>query len=179
MDWDHDGRTDVLSGSWPGEIYFFRGREDGGFAEAETLQSEQGEAVNVGSAAAAHAADWNGDGLLDLLVGVIDGSVSFLPRQQRDGALVLGEPQRLDLRFLDDVAISDAGPVAADWDGDGRLDLLVGADDGSVWLFRGRREDPGLGLSEGSQLVPPSPARGGDAFRQDGDWGHRIKLCPT
>ena len=33
MDLDGDGRSDILSGSWPGEIYFFRRLTDGSFAE--------------------------------------------------------------------------------------------------------------------------------------------------
>ena len=45
----------------------------------------------------------------------------------------------------------DAAPVAADWDGDGVLDLLVGAEDGSVVWYRNagtprapKLERPGL-----------------------------------
>ena len=41
----------------------------------------------------------------------------------------------------------DAAPVAADWDGDGRLDLVVGAEDGSVVWCRnaGTAREPTAG----------------------------------
>ena len=42
MDLDGDGRTDILSGSWPGEIYFFRRKADGTFAVAEKLKDRHG-----------------------------------------------------------------------------------------------------------------------------------------
>ena len=178
MDWDHDGRTDVLSGSWPGEVYFFRRGEDGAFAAGETLKDAAGQPVNAGSAAAAHATDWNGDGRLDLLIGVIDGSVYFVPREQRDETLALGEPQRLKLKLPAEHALSDAGLVAADWDADGRLDLLVGAGDGSVWFFRNVGGPGQPQLAEGVRLIPESPVGwGGDAVRQESDWGVRVKLC--
>ena len=32
MDLDGDRRADLISGSWPGEIYFFRRQPDGKFA---------------------------------------------------------------------------------------------------------------------------------------------------
>ena len=48
MDLDGDGRTDIISGSWPGEIYFFRRQSDGKFAAGVTLKGLDGKPINVG-----------------------------------------------------------------------------------------------------------------------------------
>ena len=69
MDLDGDGRTDVISGSWPGEIYFFRRLADGTFAAGVPLKHAGGKVVNVGRRSAAFAVDWDGDGKLALLLG--------------------------------------------------------------------------------------------------------------
>lgn len=178
MDLDGDGRSDILSGSWPGEIYFFRRRADGTFAAAEKLKDRQGKAINVGSASSAFAADWDGDGRLDLLVGTVLGEVYFLPREGREGTPVFGSPRRLHAEGQPLKVAGDAAPVAADWDGDGRLDLIVGAEDGSVVWYRndGSPREPKLGAAR--RLIGPSPIGwGGDDKRRPGDWGLRVKPC--
>ena len=48
MDLDGDGIKDILSGSWPGEIFLFRGQRDGGFAPPEKLKDKKGNIINVG-----------------------------------------------------------------------------------------------------------------------------------
>jgi hypothetical protein len=66
VDFDDNGRTDVLSGSWPGELYIFRRNEDGTFAEGETLKDKDGKPIHTGNASTVFAVDWNGNGCLDL-----------------------------------------------------------------------------------------------------------------
>ncbi|MFO0846868.1 MAG: VCBS repeat-containing protein, partial [Gemmataceae bacterium] len=71
----------------------------------------------------------------------------------------------------------DAGPFAADWDGDGKTDLVVGAGDGSVWLYRnvGTAREPKL--AEGVQLVPPGEASYGADVPKEPRRGVRAKVC--
>jgi hypothetical protein len=178
VDLDGDGRGDILSGSWPGEIYFFRRNADGTFAAGRQLKDRGGKAINVGSGSSAFAVDWNGDGKIDLLVGNVLGEVYFIPNEGSGKDLAFGKPRRLEADGQPLKVNGDAAPVAADWDGDGRLDLVVGAEDGSVVWYRnaGSRQEPRLEAAR--PLIPKSPLGwGGDDKRRPGDWGLRVKPC--
>jgi hypothetical protein len=178
VDLDGDGRTDVLSGSWPGEIYFFRRKADGSFAGAEVLKDRHGKPLNVGQASAAFAVDWDGNGTTDLLVGNLLGHVYLIPNEARGRGLAFGTPRRLEAAGRPIQVNGDAAPVVADWDGDGRPDLIVGAEDGSVVWYRnvGSARQPRLEAAR--PLVGPSPVGwGNDEQRKPGQWGRRVKPC--
>ena len=147
MDLDDDGRTDVLSGSWPGEISFFRRKADGTFAAAENLKDRRGKLLNVGSASSAFAADWDGDGRRDLIVGTMLGEVHIIPNAGRAGELAFGSSRPMEADGKPIKVAGDAAPAAADWDGNGTLDLIVGSEDGSVMWYRntGTQRAPKLG----------------------------------
>ncbi len=103
--------------------------------------------------------DHDGDGDLDLYIGNISGRVmrienkgtakkySFDP-STRTPVMAAGNPVKVD---------GDAGPLAADWDGDGLTDLLVGSADGSVWWYRNEGKKGAPEYANGSQLLPKSP----------------------
>lgn len=135
MDLDADGRNDLLSGSWPGEIHWFRRKPNGTYAAAETLRTAGG-TVNVGRASAAMASDWDGDGDFDLLVGTIEGTVFLVPNTGSTHKPVFGTSTALRTDGKPIKVDSDAGPHVADWDGDGKRDLLVGSGSGGVLWFR-------------------------------------------
>jgi uncharacterized protein YifE (UPF0438 family) len=151
VDFDADGRADVISGSWPGEVYLFRGMADGKFAKGEELTYRTGEKINVGNASAVFAADWDEDGDLDLISGDIHGNVHLVVNEGSRKKPVFDGSMLLKAEGMDIVAeMGDSGPVVADWDGDGRHDLIVGCGDGSVVWFRnvGERGQPTLAKGE-------------------------------
>lgn len=178
MDLDGDGRTDIISGSWPGEIYFFRRLSDGKFAAGVPLKGRDGKPINVGSASAAFAVDWNGNGAMDLIVGTVLGEVWLVPNEGKGKELAFGTPRRLEAAGKPIKVNSDASPTVADWDGDGLLDLIVGADDGSVVWFRniGSAKEPKLEAAR--PLIGKSPAGWDDDHKRGPrDWGVRVKPC--
>ena len=48
MDLDADGNIDLISGSWPGEIFLFRGQPGHKFGPPEKIKDRHGEIINVG-----------------------------------------------------------------------------------------------------------------------------------
>src|SRR6266478_6512245 len=87
---------DIIYGSWPGEIYFFRRNADGTFAAGQQLKDRHGKVINVGSGSAAFAVDWDGNGTLDLLVGNVLGEVYLIPNEGKGKELAFGTPRRLE-----------------------------------------------------------------------------------
>ncbi len=71
-------------------------------------------------------ADWDGDGLADLLVNSRNASF-FKCLKSVPGRIELQDIRALDERQL---AGHDTSPTTVDWNGDGVRDLLVGAEDG-------------------------------------------------
>jgi hypothetical protein len=176
VDFDGDGVNDLLSGSYPGELYFFKGLGGGRFAPAEQLKQADGKPVKLGLAAVVFAHDWDGDGDLDLVVGDIEGQVH----------LVINEGSKTKPSFGKDVLLQaggnpiklaggDAGPSVADWDGDGKADLLVGSGGGGVYWYRNTGTNQAPKLAAAETLIPEqgeAPAAGGQPARS----GMRAKV---
>lgn len=172
MDFDGDGDKDIVSGSWPGELFCFRRLAGGAYAPGEQITGRDGKAINVGKASAIFAFDWDGDRALDLLIGTISGQVHFVPNEGTNVKPAFGAAIALKAGGTPiGVPHGDAGPTVADWDTDGKPDLLVGAGDGSVQWFRN------LGVSKTPELATavilvPASMRG----EKDPPWGMRAKV---
>jgi hypothetical protein len=180
---DGDGRADVISGSCSGEIFWFR---NGGttFEPGKPLTDRHGKAIQFDRATTGvFAVDWQARGKLDLLVGTVMGEIYLIPNEGADNKNpVFGEPRQLEADGKPiKIASGSAAPVAADWDGDGKLDLLTGAGDGSVLWYRniGTTGQPTLAGAE--ILVPPSPLPefGGENNPGPVAWGRCTKVCVT
>ena len=90
--------------------------------------------IDVGSSASPEAVDWNIDGHLDLIVDGGDGTIKLF-LGSNDGSLT--EPTGAANPFYSINVGSDAHSRPVDWNGDGHLDLIVGAVDGTIRLVLG------------------------------------------
>ena len=158
MDLDRDGIGDILSGCYEGDLYFFKGKGKGEFAAPVKLQRD-GKNINLGASSTVFAADWRGTGRLDLLVGNMQGDLYLIPNNGTNAEPAYGAPRKFEAggQPIKAPHHGDSQPVAADWDGDGLLDLIVGWGDGSVVWYRnvGSRTEPKL--AKGVTLVKRAP----------------------
>ena len=192
MDWDQDGKLDILSGCYwtddtdAGQIQFLRGKGGNDFEESVSLENVAGKPLEnlvlsgeddqnqiLTICTEQHAVDYDGDGDLDLIVGCF-GPKFYLYENKADEEN--GEQSLVENPV--ELSIESTGyhsaPHLADWDNDGDLDLLSGSGDGGVLLSEntGTREEPQW--AEFKQLVPPS-----EHLEQSTDDGAEIQMSPS
>jgi hypothetical protein len=151
-DWDGDGRLDIVFNSIFGRVEWLRNTGKRGapqLAAPQPIEVEwegrqphlawgwlrpQGRELLTQWRTTPGLCDLNGDGLVDLVMLDHEGYLAFFERARVGGRLILKSPRRI---FVDDrgAAIRLNPGLAGrsgrrklsltDWDGDGRLDLLL------------------------------------------------------
>ncbi len=169
----------MLSGSWPGQLYVFRRKADGTFEPREKIQDANGGEIKPGVSTTVFAADWDADGDLDLLMGNVHGEVKLALNEGTRQQPAYAAPIRLVVSDELRPCGGDSAPVVADWDSDGRQDLLVSTGEGSVYWFRNTGSSAQPILESGQVLVEKSPFGAKVADRKPGQWGVRAKICVT
>jgi hypothetical protein len=170
-DWDGDGLPDIIANSIWGKVHWYRNvgtRTAPRLAPAQPIEVEwngpqpalawgwlrpEGKALLTQWRTTPVATDWNRDGLTDLVMLDHEGYLAFFPRASRNGKLVLLPPDRVlcdekgqPLRLNPGTAGKSGRRklCVVDWDGDGKLDVLVNSAN-AKWLRQvGTRVDKWL-----------------------------------
>jgi hypothetical protein len=181
VDFDGDGLDDLISGSYdPGEMYLFRGAGKGKFKARETIKDKSGKPVlrkpdqelaveSFGSWPA--MVDWDADGDLDFLFGTYEGGLNLRINEGTRKAPAFATTNTVIAAAGKPIEIPEGHctPVIADWDGDGRWDILSGAATGAVYWFRNVGKPGHPEFAAAVELIPPHKGIGYSEFLDTDD----------
>jgi hypothetical protein len=185
IDWDRDGDTDLICGDEDGRVAFIEhtGKTDEGlpvFAEPRYFQQEAAD-VKFGALVSPFGVDWDSDGDDDLICGNTAGYIGFIENlgEGVGGTPRFAAPVRLKadgktIRIMAGPNGSIQGPAeakwgyttlsVADWDGDGRHDVIANGIWGKPVWYRnvGSTTKPALAAAQPVEVAwtgqPPKPA---------------------
>jgi hypothetical protein len=199
VDWDNDGDEDLIAGNTAGYIGFIENLDGGNppkwaapvylKANNEVIRimasengSIQGPCERKWGYTTLSVADWDHDGLLDLVVNTIWGKVIWYRNTGTAGQpqLAAAEPVRVD--WPNDppkpawnwwnpgegelVTQWRTTPVVTDWTGDGLNDLLMLEHEGYLALFERARDDAGKLILKPGQRIFTTDGPSGFDWRQ-------------
>jgi WD40 repeat protein len=164
VDWDEDGRKDLLMGRSDGTVIVFMNVGYEGmpfFNLGVDIITADGtvNVLDVGDRATPTLVDWNSDGMLDVVSGGLDGLIHIYTNCGCGGSV--------PPRFLHSPAAGQfaqenghdlivpglrSSPVIQDLDGDGKKDILTGNTDGMILFYKNVGADS-LPMFSGYSLV--------------------------
>ena len=185
FDWDGDGRIDLIVGDEDGTVCWVRntGRRYKGMPLFKSPKQfrQKADLLKFGALCTPVSVDWDGDGLDDLVVGNSAGELAFFKNLTGGENPSWAAPKlfrigRKPLRVMAGYNGSIQGPAerkwgytapcVCDWDGDGKLDVVMNQIFGKVQWYRGK----GKGSLRLEEARPVEVAWDGPAPKPEGNW---------
>ena len=150
VDWNEDGKMDLLVGDGSGYLHLFLNQGSGEFAPGVYVKAGRRE-LNVGSYASPCVVDWNEDGKKDLVMGNDRRRIYVFLNEGTNEQPIFREPFELNGGSLNAGRVSS--PDVVDWNGDGKKDLVIGTWDEEIYVFinKGTNQEPQF-ENEGDKL---------------------------
>ena len=171
-DWNADGKQDLLLGSQEGFVYYLENISTGSepvFKQLTKLEADGkpilldsfpdpengrpwGGAQDVGEYIHGYTqpvvVDWDGDGLLDLILGDILGQYTFYRNIGTKSQPRLAAGEKIQLNGKDLITDWRVRPAIVDWHGDGLMDLIILDHEGYIALYERYRDGDELKLKQ-------------------------------
>lgn len=172
-DVDGDGTEELLSGSYPGELYCWKPLGGIRFGRPEILKYTDGTPIRIGYASTVFPYDLDGDGREDLLIaGLYDGIF-----WAKNAGGMRFEKARPILHPETGKPLEAGHAVMQDWDHDGKADLLYGAAlRGNVYWCRNEGELK-FAAPEALVEIPEDMEQMGVAGEELPCHGDKTRLC--
>jgi len=194
-DWDNDGLQDIVINSIWGKVEWFKNVGEAGkpaLAPAQPVTvawegatpkpawfwwNPEGKNLVTQWRTTPEVIDLNGDGLEDLVMLDTEGYLSFFERRKTDTGLELLPPKRIfkdenggDLRLNEKIGGGSGRRkfVMTDWDGDGKLDILINSK--NIDFMRNIAEKEGAYQFKNEGLVDPHILAGHTTCPTTVDW---------
>lgn len=138
MDWDNDGKNDLLVGDTNGNVLLYLNTNTNQaplFSRGVYVLANSSK-LDVTGKAAPVTDDWNGDGKKDLIVGSMDGRIRIYSNTGSDPFPAFKSSLFLHINGKEFDVGSRSAPRITDWNKDGLKDLLIGEMDGHIYYLK-------------------------------------------
>lgn len=134
VDWNGDGKKDLIVGNRAGSVlvFFNIGEDYDPTFSSKGIKTD----IKVTSNATPFVVDWNNDGKFDVVCGSWDGSVYIFINEGDSKNPKFSKAQMLQVDNKELKLPNNTSVIAVDWDKDGKTDLLVSNKEGT-------EKDPG------------------------------------
>ena len=190
VDWNEDGRKDLVVGDRSGYVHLFvnEGSDDAPlFLEGSLVQEDESDLIVPSLRASPHVLDFDHDGRKDLLTGNTNGQLLFYSNVGTDEVPAFSGHTEVesDGTPIDLPGSSRSRPFVCDWNCDGFRDVLIGYGDGLVRIYTGIEHYHDAGVADGGpepwgvRLLPPrpSPTPGPSVLAFDLERGQAVRLA--
>ncbi|MFH2002212.1 MAG: VCBS repeat-containing protein, partial [Planctomycetota bacterium] len=143
MDWNEDGKKDLITGERDGfiRIYLNTNTDEEPIFNGYDKVKLGGIDFDCGSTSVPCIVDWNNDGKKDLLCGEDNGKIFLLINEGTNAVPLFNSSVFLKEAFNDIDVGTRASPTVVDWNRDGNKDLIVGETYGNLFYFENRGTD--------------------------------------